>query len=77
VSPCPRCGTDLEPWLALMHRAWRHREAARRALLTGQAALACREALLGWRLQHSERGRRLLILCLLASGQASAARALL
>jgi len=42
---CSRCGADLEPLMLLTARAWRLRQAARRALRAGEFQRARRLAL--------------------------------
>ncbi len=77
VSACPRCGTDLAPIMSAAVRAWHLREAARAALEAGHGHEACDLASAGLRLHATLRGRRLLILALLAAGRPlDAARAL-
>lgn len=77
VSPCSRCGTDISDWGQVLTAAKQRRESSRLLFLEGAYPEACREALHAWRLQHTEYGRRLLILCLLATGQGVAARRLM
>ena len=69
ASPCPRCGTDLAPLMRVAARAWRLREAARAALEAGREPEASGLAGDAFRLHATSRGRRLLILSLLAAGR--------
>jgi len=65
-SSCRRCDTDLSTWLAILLSAYRLREQARLAFLSGNYASARRSALQAWQLQRTERGRQLLLLSQLA-----------
>jgi len=69
ASACPRCGTDLAPLMRVVARAWRLREAARAALEAGRGAEAWNLAGAAFRLHATSRGRRLLVLSLLAAGR--------
>jgi hypothetical protein len=69
VSACPRCGTDLGSLMRVAERAWRLREAARAALEAGRGPAASALASAAFRLHATPRGRRLLILSLLAAGR--------
>lgn len=77
VTSCPRCGTDLAALMGVGARAWQLREAARAALGAGRGPDACDLASAAFRLHATPRGRRLLVLALLAAGRPlDAARAL-
>lgn len=77
ATACPRCGTDLGPVMRVAARARELREAARAALAARRDQEACDLAIAAVRLHATPRGRRLLILALLAAGRtAEAARAL-
>jgi hypothetical protein len=77
VATCPRCGTDLAPAMRVAVSAWELREAARLALCAGDPAAALDLARAAWRLHTTARGRRLLVLALLATGRTAEARPLL
>ena len=74
---CPRCGADLGPLMRLAARAWALREAARVALLAGDAAAALALARAAYGLERTPRAQRLLALALVAGGDAAGARGLL
>jgi hypothetical protein len=59
AAVCPRCGADLTVLMRLQVRAYRLREAARRALLEGDAARARAAAAEAQRLHRTAAGRRL------------------
>jgi predicted amidophosphoribosyltransferase len=78
ATACPRCGTDLGPLMRVAARAWELRAAARAALAARRDQEACELAIAAVRLHATPRGRRLLVLVLLAAGRtAEAARALM
>lgn len=78
ATACPRCGTDLAPLMRVALRAWKLREDARRALCAGdRAADALHLARAACRLHETIRGRRLLLLALVATDQLPEAAALL
>lgn len=62
TATCSRCGADLTPLMTLAVRAWQARQAARRALLTGDIETAARRAAEAQDLQATEPGRRLVLL---------------
>jgi hypothetical protein len=78
AAACPRCGTDVAPLMRVAVRAWQLREDARRALGAGdRAADALALAQAACRLHATTRGRRLLLLALVAAGHTAEAAALL
>ena len=76
VAICPRCGADLAPLMRLAARAWALRETARAALAAGDDGAALAAARAAYALERTPRAHRLLVLSLIARGDAAAARAI-
>lgn len=77
VATCPRCGADLGPIMHLAARAWTLRESARAALVAGNVAAALAAARTAYGLERTPRAHHLLVLALIATADAAAARALI
>lgn len=78
VVTCARCGTDLAPLMRLAVKAWKLREEARLSLCAGDRATdALSLTRAAYRLHATPRGKQLLVLALLATGQMPEALALL
>ena len=56
---CPRCGADLAPLMTLACQAWQARQAARRALASGDVNTAAVWISAAQRLHATARGDRL------------------
>jgi predicted amidophosphoribosyltransferase len=59
AAECPRCGADLRPLMLLAIDSWRAREAARQALLAGDAAAAHRQSCRAQEVCSTAAGERL------------------